>query len=226
MSLTAVTVPGRPVDSLPAQIHGSLEESIIAGELEPGSRLRADEIAGRHGVSRIPVREALSSLHEAGWVDIRPRYGVYVRERTRAELAELFEARAGLESEIARLAAIRATPDDLASLRDITERSRLAVETHDVDALNGAAVDYNAALRRGCRNSVLSVLSLTLEKRARFYFSPIAQRLGPEWVVGQERLVGLLSAATSAAAADSARRHIVETGEAVALLLPASSFSS
>ena len=57
--------------TLPEQIHDILEDAIIQGVFAPGERLHTDRLAARYGVSRIPVREALRSLHEAGWVDIR-----------------------------------------------------------------------------------------------------------------------------------------------------------
>src|SRR5436190_14589600 len=90
--------------TLPSMLFDNLEEAIITGALEPGGRIHADDLAAHYGVSRIPVREALRSLHEAGWVDIKPRYGVRVRERTEQELTELFEFRALVEGQVARWA--------------------------------------------------------------------------------------------------------------------------
>lgn len=212
--------------SLPRQIHEALEEAIIGGEYAPGSRLLADEIAAGYGVSRIPVREALSALGEAGWVETRPRYGVYVLERTREELAELFEARAGIEQEIARFAAARRTEQDLARLHGIVETSRSASDHGDAAAVADAAVAFNAALRDAGGNGVLGGLSLALEKRARFYFSPVAALLGVEWVIGQDRLLRLLVDGDVEGAGRSARQHIEETGRAVAALLGSDAFTS
>ncbi|TQK17637.1 GntR family transcriptional regulator [Microbacterium sp. SLBN-154] len=211
--------------SLPAQIFGRLEEAIIGGEFTPGSRLRADEIAATYGVSRIPVREAFSALAESGWVEIRPRYGVYVRQRSRDELTELFEARAGIEQEIARLAAERRTDHDLEALRDAVERSRAAAPRRNASELTQAAADYNVALRAASHNAVLGTLSLQLEKRARFYFAPIAAEVGASWTEGQERLLGILERGDAEAAAASARRHILETERDVADLLDSEIFS-
>lgn len=223
---TPVEAPAPAGTSLAEHIRASLEEAIIGGEFEPGLRLRADEVAARYRVSRIPVREALSALDAAGWVEIRPRYGVYVRQRTREELAELFEARAGLEQDIARLAAVRRTPDDLAVMTRIVQRSRSAAAAEAADELSLAAVDYNAALRRAGKNTVLSSLSLALEKRARFYFSPVAALLGADWVVGQERLLRLLQVGDVDGCGASARTHVEETGRSVARLLGSDAFSS
>ncbi|WP_427018281.1 GntR family transcriptional regulator [Pseudarthrobacter sp. P1] len=212
--------------TLPAQIHEALEEAIIHGDLPPGSRLRPDDIAALHGVSRIPVREALSSLDEAGWVEIRPRYGVYVKERNYTELQELFEARAALEAEIAKLAALRHTAADIVALKQTVDASKRAAEDNDVDALSRASVEFNAGIRAAARNSVLTALSLGLEKRARFYFFPVSGQLGSDWVGKQASLVGTVEAGDADQAASLARRYIVETGEAVSRLLGPDSFSS
>lgn len=212
--------------SLAAAIRDSLEEAIIRGEIAPGTRLRADDVAARYRVSRIPVREALSALDAAGWVEIRPRYGVYVRQRSRAELSELFEARAGLEQEIARLAAARRTDDDLQRLRSVVARSRTAAGVADTDELSAAAVDYNAALRTAGKNEVLAGLSLMLEKRARFYFSPVAAKLATDWVFGQERLLTLLQTGDVDASGASARSHVEDTGSSVSALLGSEAFSA
>ena len=224
-----MTVSGQPPvltsGSLATQIYGSMEEAIIDGRFAPGSRVRAGSLAEYFGVSRIPVREALSALGEAGWVDLRPRYGVYVRERSQKELAELFEARQGIESELARLAATRATDSDRASLASIVAMSRDAAKRNDQAAISHSAREFNAEVRRVSGNRVLAVIGETLEKRARFYFHPVATELGADWAHGQDRLLGLLHHDRRDDAAESARLHIGETGHAVMRLLPTEAFS-
>lgn len=205
--------------TLPAQIHEFLEEAIISGDIPPSSRLHADEIAAHYGVSRIPVREALRSLHEAGWVEIRPRYGTYVRDRSEVELRELFEARSGLEAQIAGLAAQRRTEADITTLRHIIQKRQDAATARDVDALSRASVELSGAIRATARNSVLAHLSANLEKRARFYFEMVTSRHGPAWVTIDNSLVELIAAGDSEAAAAKARHHILDTGAEAAKLL-------
>lgn len=177
-------------------------------------------------MSRIPVREALSSLHEAGWVDIGPRYGVYVRDRDRTELHELFEARAAVEAEIARLAAVRQAQTDIVALRQVVEHTKEAATRNDIEELSRASVEFNACIRKTARNSVLGSLSLGLEKRARFYLSPIAGLLGRDSVENQALLVDLVAAGESDGAATAARQHIVNTGHAASRLLQSDAFST
>ena len=205
--------------TLPAQIHGYLEEAIIRGEIAPSTRLHADDIAATYEVSRIPVREALRSLHEAGWVDIRPRHGVYVRERSMTELRELFEARAGIESQVAALAAERRTQAELASLRDLVASGRAAAADGDMEATAEVSIRFNRALREACRNGVLATLSASLEKRARFYFAMIEGRLGADWVTVEQRLVDRIAEGDADGAAVAAREHIEDTGREVSKLL-------
>lgn len=206
-------------ETLPAQIHGLLEEAIIHGDYAPTSRLHADEIATHFGVSRIPVREALRSLHEAGWVEIRPRYGVYVRDRSATELRELFETRAGIEAHIAELAAERRDDDDLLSMRRIVRIGRAAADEGDLEATAEASVEFNQAIRLACGNSVLAGLAAALEKRARFYFAMVENRLGSDWVSIEQALLESLEQGDGATAAEISRKHILNTGAEVSKLL-------
>lgn len=206
--------PGLPANAtLTTRVHDALETAIIAGELAPGERIHADVLAAQYGMSRIPVREALRSLHEAGWVEIKPRHGVHVRERTPEELAELFEFRAEVEGLVARWAAMRRTDDDLALMA-----ARIRAST-DATADPAAGSGFYAALRAAARNSVLATTSAALEKRARFYFSTVAHELGEDWLHVHESLLAHVSEQDAGAAEKVAHQHIEDTGTAVASLL-------
>lgn len=206
-------------ETIPAKIHEILEEAIIRGELAPSSRLNADGIAAQYGVSRIPVREALRSLHEAGWVDIRPRYGVYVRERSMTELRELFEARSGIEAQISQLAAERRGAEDLSTMRSIVEMGRAAVKRGDLEGTSRVSVDFHDAIRRACGNTLLATLAASLEKRARFYFAMVEGNLGSDWIAVEERLLQAISDQDTKLASEVSRNHILSTGQAVSQLL-------
>ena len=208
-------------ETLPARIHELLEDAIISGVHAPGERLHADRLAEQYGVSRIPVREALRSLHAAGWVDIRPRYGVYVRERSEAELIELFEARSVVEAAIATWAATRRNTADLTALRRSVSRSRKAAQRSDESALTESSADFYQRMRAAARNHVLATLSADLQKRARFYFSMVAGDLGRDWVELHAAVAEAVAAGDAEEAARLSRQHILDTGTAVAAALTA-----
>jgi len=215
----ATALPGlRGSTTLPSKLHDLLEIAIISGALKPGERLHADALAAHYGVSRIPVREALRSLHEAGWVDIKPRYGVRVHERTPRELAELFEFRAVVEGQVARWAAQRRTDQELDALQAAVLANQLAIKDDDY-RLIGTTSRFYDALRAAAHNTVMEATSAALEKRARFYFSAVTHQFGADWTHVHEELLNLVRGQRAEEAATLAREHIVHTGDAVRDLL-------
>src|SRR5262245_25374186 len=68
----------------------ALRHCIIEGAFGPGERLLSDDLAGRLGVSRTPVREALRKLEAEGYVSVASGKGLVVREISEKELEELF----------------------------------------------------------------------------------------------------------------------------------------
>jgi len=103
-------------DTLAERVCGQLIDSIVAGELPPGSRVSEEGLAQRFGVSRAPLREALRRLEEYRLVQRRPHAGVRVVSLSREELTELYEIREALEGMACRLAAERMSEEDLAQL--------------------------------------------------------------------------------------------------------------
>src|SRR5215217_945547 len=94
----------------------------MGGELAPGARLGEVEIADRLGVSRTPVREALSRLAAEGLVEIAPNRGARVVTWTVAELEGVFDLRAVLEPQLTAHAVPNAAPADVDVLDALARR--------------------------------------------------------------------------------------------------------
>lgn len=204
--------------TLPGRLFEQLELAIIQGMLQPGQRLRADDLAAHFGVSRIPVREAISSLDQAGWVEIKPRHGVHVRERTVTELQELFEFRADVEALVARWAAQRRTESDLIRLEQAVSNTRASVAATEEEQ-PGSFIGFREAMRQAAHNTVLAATSSALEKRARFYFSTVEHQLGQNWIRVEAQVLEMVRRRDSEGAATLTNRHILDTGHAVHRLL-------
>ncbi|MEO8622727.1 MAG: GntR family transcriptional regulator, partial [bacterium] len=80
----------------------ALRDRILRGGFPEGEPLRQDAIAEELGVSRIPVREALRQLEAEGLVTFNPHRGAVVTTLSLQEIAELFELRADIESDLLR----------------------------------------------------------------------------------------------------------------------------
>jgi DNA-binding GntR family transcriptional regulator len=100
----------------------ALRELILGAELAPGSRLGEVELAERLGVSRTPVREALTRLAAEGLVEIVANRGARVATWTVAELEGVFDLRASLEPQLTGFAVPNAGPADIAELDDLAHR--------------------------------------------------------------------------------------------------------
>ena len=99
----------------------SLREEILAGQLTGGERLVEEAIAKRFGVSRVPVREALSRLQSEGFVTIVRYRGAAVSETLFQDSRELLQIRRGLEVLSAQLAAENrggVVADEVAAIAD------------------------------------------------------------------------------------------------------------
>jgi GntR family transcriptional regulator, carbon starvation induced regulator len=79
------------------RVTGNLRGQIVSGQLAPGAKLRAEELAAGLGVSPTPVREAFQRLAGEGLITYSANRGVRVAPLTRSELLELYEIRARLE---------------------------------------------------------------------------------------------------------------------------------
>ena len=99
-----------------------LRELILGAELPPGSRLGEVELAERLGVSRTPVREALSRLAAEGLVDVSPNRGARVATWTVAELEGVFDLRISLEPQLTGFAVPNASAADVEELEDLARR--------------------------------------------------------------------------------------------------------
>ena len=100
----------------------ALRELILSAQLAPGSRLGEVELAERLGVSRTPVREALTRLAAEGLVEIVANRGARVATWTVAELEGVFDLRASLEPQLTAFAVPNATAADVAELDDLAHR--------------------------------------------------------------------------------------------------------
>lgn len=108
--------------SAEGEAYNYLLNRIRSGDLTPGTRLKAEDIAVELGLSRMPVREAFLRLDAQGLVTVRPNRGAVVTGFTADQIQELFEIRSVLEGLAMRLAVQNVSGLHVEELRDLLFR--------------------------------------------------------------------------------------------------------
>lgn len=155
------------METVAARIYSAIKEQIADGRYAPGARITEQGVAAQFSTSRTPVREAMRQLVADGFVRFKPNSGTLVREWTSEEVAQVFELRVLIESEVASYAATRVTPEELAELK----RLQNEIEAHgpDTGAENTARVgrlnrEFHRVLASASRNErLVAMLASAIE---------------------------------------------------------------
>ncbi|MEU1176912.1 GntR family transcriptional regulator [Streptomyces sp. NPDC005820] len=176
------------------RVYEALLELITTRALQPGQHLVESELANHLGVSRQPVREALQRLNTEGWVDLRPAQGAFVHEPTEEEADQLLTVRTLLEAEAARLAATQAKTDDVDALDEILALGLQAVADDDVDAAVALNARFHAKIMELAGNAVLAELAAQVDRRVRWYYTPVARQRGEQsWIEHRDLITAILN---------------------------------
>lgn len=129
--------------------HEQLRTMILSGVLRSGQPLRQEDIAKRLGISRLPVREALSRLEIEGLVELKPRRGFFVASLDIDEIEDIFEMRALLEAHAGLLATQKRTLDDADAVDHDFEELDRVVKRSEKQGLDFAVFsEVNARFHR------------------------------------------------------------------------------
>jgi DNA-binding GntR family transcriptional regulator len=137
--------------SLTDQAYVKLKDAIsntdIYNQRQP---LRVDERALMQalGVSRTPIREALSILEQEGFVRTVPRRGIFIIRKSKREIIEMIQMWAALESMSARLATQRASDADLAKLRHLFDEFQNSPPSEHLDHYSDANIAFHQMIIR------------------------------------------------------------------------------
>lgn len=200
----------RPVP-LRERVYAAMQELIISRQLAPGEHLVESELAEMLGVSRQPIREALQLLNSEGWVDLRPGYGAFVHAPTDTEVDQLLAVRAVLEGESARLAAQHADAEGIARLRKLCADGESALASDDIDGMVAANAELHRSVTELSENRVLLDFVTQVDRRVRWYYTPIARHRGNRSWEEHGRLVDAIERGDADTAAQIMREHTERT---------------
>lgn len=193
------------------RVYEALLELITTRVLRPGQHLVESELAGHLGVSRQPVREALQRLNTEGWVDLRPAQGAFVHEPTQDEADQLLTVRTLLEAEAARLAAQNADKEGIDALQELCAEGERAVAAEDVDRAVVLNAAFHTKVMELAGNTVLAGLAGQVDRRVRWYYTPVARQRGKQSWIEHRELITAITARDEQRATRLMREHTEHT---------------
>ena len=145
--------------SMRRRVYQTLKKAISEMDIyEFNEEVRLDErkLCEDMQVSRTPIREAMALLEREGFVRSVPRRGIFVVRKTKREVVELITAWAALESMAARLAASRASMDELAELHDIMREYEREMPSEHLSEYSSANIAFHQKIIECAHSSVIS----------------------------------------------------------------------
>jgi GntR family transcriptional repressor for pyruvate dehydrogenase complex len=210
--------------TLTADICRKLVSHLLRGDWTEGDRIPPErELCLRLGVGRASLREALKALEIIGMIETRLGEGTFVCGRSeffsrpllwaitgsaKSDAHELVEARELIESETARLAAERATPEDIQTIRKHLDEMKAAID--DPSTFLEADLNFHLAIANSAHNRILgNALSLIRNLMRQW----IGQALPKEGVAitalnHHNKIFAAISKRNAAAARSSMQAHL------------------
>lgn len=120
---------------LPDLVLDKLMEWIMSGKLSMGDKLNTEGLATQLGVSRMPIREALSNLEKKGLAESIPYAGTRLVTLTKEDVRQIYIARTALEPIAAKYACEKITDQEIRHLGEIQEEYKRIVRGKELDAV-------------------------------------------------------------------------------------------
>ncbi|HET7033254.1 MAG TPA: GntR family transcriptional regulator [Casimicrobiaceae bacterium] len=133
------------------QAYEALKQAIMEADIyahREEIRLDEREISKALGVSRTPIREAMTLLEREGFLRTLPRRGVFIVRKTRKQIVEMIEMWAAIESMAARLATLNASDEDIAGLRKLFDEFRNSTPAEHIHEYSDANIAFHQAIIR------------------------------------------------------------------------------
>ncbi len=135
--------------SLRDQAYALLKNAITDTDIyDPRQELRLDErqLTKALGVSRTPVREALSILEQEGFLRTIPRRGIFIVRKSKRQIIEMVQMWAALESMAARLATLHAPDSEIAKLRHLFDSFENSPPSEHISEYSDANIAFHQAV--------------------------------------------------------------------------------
>lgn len=192
-----------------------LRQQIRTGELEPGRRLRLNDLTRELGMSPTPIREALRLLQADGLVHYHPHQGIVVAELSSEETEDVVRLRCLLEPLAVELAVPSLTPEQLRVLENLHQKLLAAVDARRGSEISASNASWHWAMYDACG-------SLHLRKFIRRLWDVYPWRTmwalpgrAEESAREHQRIMGAIAVGDAQVAAHRLREHILSSHQSL-----------
>lgn len=196
--------------SLSSLVEAEVMRMILGGELTAGQQIKEAAIAGKLGVGRSSVREALRALEEARLVRIEKNRGAFVREVSDAEAAEMYQVREALEALAGEILAPIIREEQLAELTGMVDAMDAHAASADFEAYFPLNLRFHDRIFQMTGNGALAAMYKLLTNRLHTLRRTGLLQGGGFAVSNHEHraIVDALAARDPVAAAAALRHHV------------------
>jgi len=187
-------------------VRDTLRTRIFEGHYAPGTRLVERDLAAEFSVSRLPVREALRMLRQEGLISDRGARGAEVSSLSPKDVEDLFDVRQSLEVLACRLAAKRATKEDLAYLKGLLDNAGAFLAKGSVMEAHRANSEFHDAITAIADNNFLKSALEPLQGRMHWLFRHVSDL--PELIREHRELYAAIASGDPDKAAAQSASHI------------------
>lgn len=187
-------------------VRDTLRTRIFEGHYAPGTRLVERDLAAEFSVSRLPVREALRMLRQEGLISDRGARGAEVSSLSPKDVEDLFDVRQSLEVLACRLAAKRATKEDLAHLKGLLDDAETFLAKGSVMEAHRSNSEFHDAITRIADNNFLKSALEPLQGRMHWLFRHVSDL--PELIREHRDLYTAIASGDPDKAAAQSASHI------------------
>lgn len=182
-----MSVGARDTRPLAVQVHEKIASEIVDGTLAPGTALVQEQVAAQYGVSRTPVRDALTQIVLEGLATLVPGSGYVVNDLTAQDVHHVFEVRYHLEQLACRQALGLHTAVQMVRLRALVDEFE-TVDPDDAEEQFRLGREFHLKLIEPCPNRYL------VETLNAIWSHPIQRRITRAYKLGEEHQASIAKA--------------------------------
>ena len=141
-------------NNLKIKAYNYIKNKIISGVYPPNRKVEESEISNELNFSRTPIREAINTLKDEGWITIIPRKGIFVSEISLKDINDIFQVRETIEPIILRLAFENLNTQELDEFEKVFKKYEKSKEINSV-MLDEKDNDFHNFILNASRNKFL-----------------------------------------------------------------------